>query len=169
MNAAMSPSRLALRAIVHPTDFSERSDFAFRLACVLAHDYETRLIVVHVMQPLVVDYGAKVIDLVTGETRQALTQRLYHLKPSDPNVRVEHQLVEGGDPGQEIVRVARDNHCDLIVMGTHGRTGLGRVLLGSVAEQVLRRASCPVLTVKAPSPSEPLIATPDRDKVKAIS
>jgi nucleotide-binding universal stress UspA family protein len=67
-------------------------------------------------------------------------------------VRVEHRLV-AGDPGAEILRAAREEPCDLIVMGTHGRTGLGRVLLGSVAEQVVRRAPCPALTVKAPAES----------------
>src|SRR5207247_9050465 len=55
-----------------------------------------------------------------------------------------------GDAAKEIVELARDSQCDLIVMGTHGRTGLGRLLMGSVAEQVMRRAPCPVLTIKAP-------------------
>jgi nucleotide-binding universal stress UspA family protein len=57
-----------------------------------------------------------------------------------------------GEPYAEILRVAEDDGCDLIVMGTHGRTGLRRLLMGSVAEQVLRQASCPVLTVKTPFP-----------------
>jgi len=57
------------------------------------------------------------------------------------------------DPAGEILRLAAEVECDLIVLGTHGRTGLGRVLLGSVAEQVLRRAPCPVLTVKMPLPA----------------
>jgi nucleotide-binding universal stress UspA family protein len=64
---------------------------------------------------------------------------------------VEHQLAEG-DTAREILEVAREHGAGLIVMGTHGRTGLGRLLLGSVAEQVLRQSSCPVLTVKFPVP-----------------
>ena len=65
--------------------------------------------------------------------------------------------VQDGDPVVEILEVTREAPCDLIVMGTHGRTGLGRLLMGSVAEQVLRRASCPVLTVRTPFP-EPVSA-----------
>src|SRR5205807_909314 len=76
---------------------------------------------------------------------------LGRFQPPDPGMRVEHRLEEG-DAAAEIVRVAQEIHCDLIVMGTHGRTGIGRLLLGSVAEQVLRRAPCAVLTVKAPFP-----------------
>ena len=56
-----------------------------------------------------------------------------------------------GEPGEAILRTATERHCDLIVMGTHGRTGLDRIIKGSVAEHVLRRAPCPVLTVKEPA------------------
>ncbi len=59
-----------------------------------------------------------------------------------------------GDPAREILRVAAENECDLIVMGTHGRTGLERVLMGSVAEAVSRKAPCPVLTAKPPQVQE---------------
>jgi nucleotide-binding universal stress UspA family protein len=65
---------------------------------------------------------------------------------------VETRLVIAAHPAAEILLVAQEIRCDLIVMGTHGRTGLGRMLSGSVAEEVLRRASCPVLTVKTPLP-----------------
>jgi nucleotide-binding universal stress UspA family protein len=63
-----------------------------------------------------------------------------------------------GDAVDEILRVARDADADLIVLGTHGRTGLGRLLMGSVAEQVVRRAPCPVLVVKAPAEREAAMA-----------
>jgi len=106
---------LAIRTVLHPTDFSERSEFAFRLACSLARGYGARLVVLHV-----------------------------------------------AEPPMEILGVAEETKCDLIVMGTHGRTGLGRLLMGSVAEQVVRKATCPVLTVKTPQPqvssSEGLVA-----------
>src|SRR5262249_33247405 len=69
-------------------------------------------------------------------------------------VRVEHRLAEG-DAAAEILRVARETNCDLVVMGTHGRKGLGRLLMGSVAEQVVRKAPCPVLTLKTPFEAEP--------------
>jgi nucleotide-binding universal stress UspA family protein len=65
---------------------------------------------------------------------------------------VEHWIFQG-DPATEILAAAEKIKCDLIVMGTHGRTGLGRLLMGSVAEQVVRKAPCPVLTVKTPLPA----------------
>jgi nucleotide-binding universal stress UspA family protein len=65
------------------------------------------------------------------------------------NVSVEYHLLEG-EPAEEIVRLAKSNNIDLIIMGSHGRTGLSRLLMGSVAEQVVRRAECAVLTIKHP-------------------
>ena len=85
---------------------------------------------------------------------EPLRERLQQLRPEDQKVLVEHLLVQGG-AAEEILQVAQERKCDLIVMGTHGRTGLGRLLMGSVAEQVVRKASCPVLTVKTPQPSMP--------------
>ena len=69
---------------------------------------------------------------------------------------MERRLAVNADPAGEILRVAGELGCDVIVLGTHGRTGLGRVLLGSVAEQLLRKARCPVLTVKLPPPKDAL-------------
>src|SRR5205814_2627344 len=77
-------------------------------------------------------------------------QELNRLAVPDGNVRAERRFEEG-DAAGTILRVARELPADLIVMGTHGRTGLGRLLMGSVAEQVVRKASCPVMTVKTPS------------------
>jgi nucleotide-binding universal stress UspA family protein len=74
------------------------------------------------------------------------------MRPSDPKVRVRYLLVEG-NPAAEILSAAREGNCDLIVMGTHGRTGLNRLLMGSVAEEVVRKAPCPVLTVRADVPA----------------
>lgn len=73
--------------------------------------------------------------------------------PEDPNVKYEHRMVTG-DPAGRIVELAEEENIDLIVMGTHGRTGLKRLLMGSVAEAVVRRAKCPVLTFKEPHPPE---------------
>ena len=80
------------------------------------------------------------------------------MQAPDAQIVVEHRLEEG-NPVAEILRVARETHCDLIVMGTHGRTGLAHLLMGSVAEQVVRKAGCHVLVVKTPFPpssSQPL-------------
>jgi nucleotide-binding universal stress UspA family protein len=78
-----------------------------------------------------------------------LEERLRRFQLSAPEVRVESR-VEEGEPATGIVSAARAMESDLIVMGTHGRTGLGRLLMGSVAENVLRTAPCPVVTVKTP-------------------
>ncbi len=139
---------LALQTILHPTDFSDRSDYAFRLACSLARDYNAHLVIVHVLAPPVIGYGEGVIppepDLMRAEARHQLASLA---APSE--LRVERQVIEG-DPVTEILQVADEVDADLIVMGTHGRTGMGRFFMGSIAEQVLRRASCPVLTLKMP-------------------
>ena len=82
----------------------------------------------------------------------ALRDKLDELKPGQDNVPVDHYLAHG-DPASEILRLAQDAKADVIVMGTHGRTGLPRLLMGSVAEQVVRKAPCPVVTVKSPMSS----------------
>src|SRR5262245_14240243 len=157
---------LSLRTILHPTDFSERSDYAYRLACALARDYGARLLILHVVPPPVTVIGDAVWAGPVHIDFKELQDKLSKLQGPDP-VRVERRLEEG-NPAEEIVRVAREAPCDLIVMGTHGRRGLGRLLLGSVAEQVLRQAPCPVVTVKAPFPAPaPAPAVPVPEEVKA--
>lgn len=149
---------LPVHTILHPTDFSDRSQYAFWLACALARDYGARLIVLHVVTLPTVIYGEGVVLLDPGEQRAAAQERLDQLQVPRGDVRAERWLAEGGAV-EEILRVAQETSTDLIVMGTHGRTGLGRLLMGSVAEQVVRKASCPVLTVKAPFPaSAPTVA-----------
>jgi nucleotide-binding universal stress UspA family protein len=152
---------LAIRTILHPTDFSNYSAYAFRLACALARDYGARLVVLHVAMPPVVVYGEGVLPPEPEGYKERLREQLHKVVSQDPKVPVEHRLVEG-DAATEILRLAGDSKCDLIVMGTHGRTGLGRLLMGSVAEQVVRKAPCPVLTVKTPQrqPSPGEEATP---------
>jgi nucleotide-binding universal stress UspA family protein len=157
---------LPVRNVLHPTDFSAYSDYAFRLACSLARDYGARLVVLHVATPPVVAYGEGVLPAEPEDYQGRLREQLQQVVPQDPKVTVEHRLVEG-EAATEILRVAAETRCDVIVMGTHGRTGLGRLLMGSVAEQVVRKAPCPVLTVKTPqrqpSPgAEPVPATAGR-------
>jgi nucleotide-binding universal stress UspA family protein len=144
---------LPIRTILHPTDFSEYSDYAFRLACSLARDYGAPLIVLHVLERPVLTYSGVMTapppPPPSTEQRQSVQEQLHRIKPPDPAVCVEH-LLEEGDPATAILQVAQERQCALVVMGTHGRTGLGRLLMGSVAEQVVRKAPCPVLTVKIP-------------------
>jgi nucleotide-binding universal stress UspA family protein len=143
---------LPIRTILHPTDFSPHSDHAFQVACALARDYVARLVVLHV-KPFEMMYSADGYVLPTDPevARQAKREQLDHLRPPDPAIRVERLLAEG-DAVQEILQTAKEVRADVIVLGTHGRTGVGRLLLGSVAEAVLRKAPCPVLTVKTPLP-----------------
>jgi nucleotide-binding universal stress UspA family protein len=143
---------LSIQTILHPTDFSTYSAYAFALACALARDYGARLVVVHVAMPPVIVYGEGVVPPDPEANRDRLRERLQQVVPQEPAVPVEHRLADG-NAAAEILRLAEELHVDLVVMGTHGRTGLGRLLMGSVAEQVLRKASCPVLTVKTPQPS----------------
>lgn len=141
-----------LNAILHPTDFSEHSRYAFRLACSLARERQAKLVVLHVVAtfgPELVPVGAGAAQLQPEGYQQTLWNDLRQIQSPDSAVLVEHQLAEG-EPVDEILRVAKDAGCDMIVLGTHGRTGLDRLLMGSVAEQVVRKAPCPVLTVRKP-------------------
>lgn len=140
---------LNIQTILHPTDYSEHSDYAFRIACSLARDYRAKLVLLHVALRSVTIEGEAAIAPRSEEYFQAEREKLEGISvPTE--VRVERQVAEGA-PAEEILRAAQAMKADLIVMGTHGRTGLARLLAGSVAEQVMRRAPCPVLTVRPPS------------------
>jgi nucleotide-binding universal stress UspA family protein len=142
---------IRIRKILYPTDFSSYSNQAYFHAVALAENHGAALTVLLVYSP----------DLPTprsvprNETRNYWQQQLEQIRPVDQAISVEHVLLEG-DPAREIVRYSRDMGFDLIVMGTHGRTGLERMLMGSVAEKVLRGASCSVLVVKLPGERQPV-------------
>lgn len=140
---------LSFHTVLHPTDFSTGSAAAFRLAVELARTTGGRMILLHVQPIPVVVYGAGVLPIAPGESVAAVRRQLAELAAQAPDLHIETRLVEG-EPAQSILAAARETHSDVIVMGTHGRTGLGRMLMGSVAEAVVRRAECPVLTVKLP-------------------
>lgn len=144
---------IRLQTILHPTDFSECSERAFELACSLAHAYGARLLLQHVTQPPgAVKYGAVVFPFEWPGERKALHDRLDALQSRASGIVVEQNL-RTGDAAAQIIDLASQEKCDLIVMGTHGRSGLGHLILGSVAEQVVRKAPCAVLTVKPPPPA----------------
>jgi nucleotide-binding universal stress UspA family protein len=138
---------LAIRTILHPTDFSPLARHAFEVACKLALDYKARLVLLHVHEPPLP--MGELVPSEPPETRDCLLRQLQELRP-DPQVVVEHRL-EIGTIAEGILCAAAETKCDLIVIGTHGRGGLQRVLLGSVAESVLRKAPCMVLMVKSPA------------------
>jgi nucleotide-binding universal stress UspA family protein/quercetin dioxygenase-like cupin family protein len=137
-----------VQRILHPTDFSENARYAFESACALARDNHATLLLLHVMMPSVSPLQQPLPDPLRSAESQESIATLPWPQPSDPQIRVEHRVTEG-DPAEEILRLTAALQCDVIVMGTHGRTGLGRFLTGSVAEEVLRKALCPVLVVKA--------------------
>jgi nucleotide-binding universal stress UspA family protein len=138
---------LPIRKILHPTDFSEHSRAAFELACALARDYGAEITILHVNRATPIYAPDGIVVGVPVEEPYQLRGKLAQVRPEDSRVRFEHKLVDG-DPAEQIVKAAVG--MDLIVLGTHGSTGLTRLLMGSVAESVLRKAPCPVLTVRAP-------------------
>jgi nucleotide-binding universal stress UspA family protein len=142
---------LFLRTILHPTDFSSVSTYALSLACSLDRDHGSRLNVLHVAELPVIGPGGGLTPPPGGDWA-AIARKLHEIQPIGNRIPVVYRLEEG-NPAAEILRVARLTQCDLIVMESHGRTGLTRLLMGSVAEQVVRKAPCPVLVVKARVPS----------------
>jgi nucleotide-binding universal stress UspA family protein len=136
-----------LRVILHPTDFSPCSESALRVARSLARDHGARLIVLHVAPLEVLIDGTTAVAWDPQSYRDALEQARGRIEGTDLKYPVETRLGRG-DEVTEILQAAQEVECGLIVLGTHGRTGLGRLLMGSVAEAVLRRAACPVLVVK---------------------
>lgn len=142
------------RKILHPTDFSKASDAAFKKAVELARQERAALRLVHVLAPpavLLEDsfMTAKTWAELTTAGRREAQRRLAPLlaKARKARVRASAAVLEGM-VFEEIVREARRRRADLIVMGTHGRTGVARFFLGSVAARVLALARCPVLTVR---------------------
>jgi len=139
------------RKILFPTDFSPYGQEALRWATSLARDTGAVLIIVHVEEPPMAYGGGEMYLGAEEGDREELRKTLVQILPTDPKVPYEHKLLVG-DPAAAIVETAETENVDFIVMGTHGRTGLTRLLMGSVAEAIVRKAKCPVLTVKHPGP-----------------
>jgi len=138
---------IRIQKILFPIDFSSYSTQAYFHAIAQAEKHGANLTIVFVYNPdSTTTPGSQGIEKAdVGYWRGQLEQ----VRPTDPSIQVRHVLLQG-DPATEIVALARDANMDLIVMGTHGRTGLDRLLMGSVAEKVLREAPCSVLVVKLP-------------------
>lgn len=144
----------AFRRILHPTDFSRASAPALRRAVALARACRAPLVLLHVMTPPSPFIGegtlpssyAELLIMARRSARRRLATALARVRRE--RVRVQAIFAEGL-PADEILRAARRARADLIVMGTHGRTGASRVFMGSVAERVVRESRCPVLTVRA--------------------
>jgi nucleotide-binding universal stress UspA family protein len=137
------------KKILFPTDFSTCSDAGLEQATALARDTGAKLLIIHVEEPPAAYGGGEMYYGISEPDQTALLRMLHDVRPTDPNVPYEHRLLRG-DPAEMIVEEADREHCDLIVMGTHGRTGFKRLLMGSVAEAVVRKANCAVFTYKLP-------------------
>jgi nucleotide-binding universal stress UspA family protein len=142
--------------ILVPVDFSPHADRAFRYAATLAQRLGAKLALLHVVEdPFLTGawtseiYVPNVPELLKNLV-DAAEHQLVILKESAAAMGLTAEItVTTGRPSQTIVDHAKDGGFDLIVMGTHGRTGLSHVVMGSIAERVVRKAPCPVLTVKA--------------------
>ncbi len=135
------------KKIIFPTDFSHCGDAALKMATSLARDTGATLLIVHVEEPPIAYGGGEMYYGVPEPASEDLLRMLQEVVPTDASVVYEHRLITG-DPSTAIAKLADEEKADLIVMGTHGRTGFTRLLMGSVAEAVVRRAPCPVLTYK---------------------
>jgi len=145
---------LALKTILVPTDFSDASEAALNYGKAMAEAFGASLHLVHVMEDLLAQaWAAEVYVASMPQLREEIDkesrQRLASMLTDDERrrYRVETALL-AGNPFVEIVRYAKAHSVDLIVMGTHGRGPIAHMLLGSVAEKVVRKSPCPVLTVR---------------------
>lgn len=129
-----------------------RSETALHLASWLAREYKAPLTVLHVVERPAVVFGEAIVDVSSEIDAATAKRRLAEMKPTVPVHQFKTELREG-DPGTQVLEAAKADHSDLIVIATHGRTGFGRLLMGSVAEHVLRNAPCALLSVKTPLPA----------------
>jgi nucleotide-binding universal stress UspA family protein len=148
---------LTLKKVLVATDFSEASDAALRYGRALARSFGASLEVLHVVEDLFAHawgaetYAASAPELQAAMERQAEQQLMRVVTDEDRRqLRAKPVLLAGRSAFHEIVKYAERERVDLIVLGTHGRGAIAHLLLGSVAENVVRRAPCPVLTVRHP-------------------
>ena len=138
---------MATKTILFATDFSTASDAALPHAETLAKSSGARLLIVHVEEPPLAYGGGELYYGLPEPSSERILAMLEDVRPKDPAVPFAHRLTMG-DPAGEIVKIAEDERAELIVLGTHGRTGMTRLLMGSVAEAIVRRAPCPVLVYR---------------------
>ncbi len=152
---------MEIRTILLPTDFSECANYALSYATSLARQAGAKIICVHAIEPAVPTVGytgmtepLPIVDIseqLENAAERELPKIAEHEECSGLDVE---ELIVHGDAASEIVRVGKERGVDLIVISSHGRTGLGRILFGSTAESVVRHAHCPVLVVKPPTESD---------------
>lgn len=140
--------------ILCPVDFSDYSDYAMRYAAMLAGKFEAKLTLLHVVAPVMVPLPGDALvppmrQVDIADIADACKERLAKAAGgfAESGLAIDCR-VTNGVPFMEILRISEELGVDLIVMGTHGRSGLAHIMIGSVAERVVRKARCPVLTVK---------------------
>ncbi len=146
--------RIEIKKILCPVDFSEPSDHALRYATAFAEAYGSHLTLLHVVElPFLPSYstaGVPELHFPVDEMQRQCRERMDKLLEEHGNERDTDGDVVVGVPFVEIVKKAKEEEFDLIVLGTHGHSGLKHLIIGSVAEKVVRKAPCPVLSVKHP-------------------
>jgi nucleotide-binding universal stress UspA family protein len=156
MNQTGRKAMIDLHRILVPTDFSKHSHNALTYAAAFAEKFGAELYLLHVVQDLALFIPEAVsvappavppIEQMTAAVREGLARLV---RENDLDRFTVHTEVREGTPFYEIIQFAKEAGIDLIIMGTHGRGGLAHVLLGSVSERVVRKAPCPVLTVRHP-------------------
>lgn len=144
---------MEIKKILFPTDFSEGAKNALPYAVDMARTYGAKLYLMHVIYDIATASGLHVphtsIDQMYAEIQANAQKELerFGLKEREGLSDVEYS-VKRGVPYEEILKFAKDNNINLIVIGTHGRKGIDRVLFGSTAERVVRNSSCPVMSVR---------------------
>jgi nucleotide-binding universal stress UspA family protein len=134
--------------ILYPTDLSGYNDAALAYASVLAAEYDATLHILHADSDEDLGEVGYLYGAPWDENRRAKVQEeLAEIRPPVAGVTYEHHYVRGV-PSKEILRFVREQEIELVIMASHGRTGLVRLLMGSTAEEVMRKAPCPVLIVK---------------------
>jgi nucleotide-binding universal stress UspA family protein len=140
---------MMMKRILIATDFSPSSEAAWRMAASLASVYHAELLLLHVVALLYYDVAYANVAGAEEEEQRRCTERLQaQARMAAAQGLTVVPLIRTGRPGETIADCARDEHVDLVVVGTHGRHGLNRLILGSVAERVVRLAPCNVLTVR---------------------
>jgi len=144
--------------ILVPIDFSPTGCTALETAAALARSSGGKLLIVHVVEHQGLSENLVYSLVQPHVSTEELTEQLRTVVPSDKSVPYEHRLLRGA-PIDRILDIAESEHVDLIVIGARGRRGIDRVLMGSVAEAVVRRAKCPVLAVKPTAPATEVTAS----------
>ena len=144
---------MQIKTILFPTDFSNGARAAMDHAASLAKDYQAKLILLYVIQDIsiaewYIPSSLSVGDLVEDMRKSAWQEMDKWFAEVSKQVKDVEKMVVRGVPFVEIIQTAKEKSADLIVIGTHGRTGIDHMLFGSTAEKVVRKASCPVLTVR---------------------